>query len=67
MISRPWGFDVGKIASRVLLWHGTEDDVAPIDMARDLQRALPNADLRAVSGGGHFLLFDHWLEILAAL
>jgi len=67
VISRPWGFDVGKIASRVLLWHGTEDDVAPIDMARDLQRALPNADLRAVSGGGHFLLFDHWLEILAAL
>lgn len=65
LISRPWGFDVGEISSTVLLFHGTEDDVAPVGMARELERALPDAELRTFPGAGHFLLFDCWREILA--
>lgn len=48
-----WGFDLAAIASRVTLWHGTEDRMVPLANAEWLAAHLPDAELRLVRGEGH--------------
>jgi pimeloyl-ACP methyl ester carboxylesterase len=67
IFSRPWGFRLDDIAMKVRLWHGEEDASMPIAVGRHLARTIPNCRSKLLPGEGHFLLFDHWEEILAAM
>jgi pimeloyl-ACP methyl ester carboxylesterase len=68
LISRPWGFSLGKITRPVLLWHGEEDRNAPLPLAGYMAEQLPNSRLHIVPGEGHFSLLVRRMEaILAAL
>ncbi len=51
-----WGFELSSITQFVSVWHGEEDSLVPIEHARYLQDAIPNAVFQPVSGRGHFLL-----------
>jgi pimeloyl-ACP methyl ester carboxylesterase len=67
IFSRPWGFRLEDIAMEVRLWHGEEDASMPKAVGRHLARTIPNCHSTFLPGEGHFLLFDHWEEILAAM
>lgn len=45
-------------ACAVLMYHGTEDKVVPIAVARDLQERIPSSKLMEIPGRGHYFLYD---------
>lgn len=67
IFSRPWGFRLEDIAMEVHLWHGEEDASMPIAVGHHLARTIPKCHSTFLPGEGHFLLFDHWAEILATM
>jgi len=67
LIAAPWPFDLAQIRSPLALWHGDEDRIAPLAGAEPIARAVAHATLHPVPGAGHFLVFDHWREILSWL
>ena len=67
IFSRPWGFRLEDIAMDVHLWHGEEDASMPIAVGRHMARTVPNCHATFIHDEGHFLLFDHWREILGTM
>lgn len=53
--SRNWGFDLSEIAATVHLWHGDEDPLATVQMAKYLENEIPNCHANYVPGAGHLL------------
>jgi len=45
-------------ACAVLMYHGTEDKVVPIAVARDLRERIPSSNLTELPGRGHYFLYD---------
>jgi pimeloyl-ACP methyl ester carboxylesterase len=67
LFARPWGFaprDVGVVPVR--LWHGDADRVVPVSAGRYFAREIPGCRATFVPGGGHLLIVDHAMEIMAA-
>lgn len=61
--ARPWGFSLQEIKLPVAIWHG-EDDIVPIQEARLLAEAIPNARGRFFPNEGHLLIVSHFEEVL---
>jgi len=66
LLGRPWGFELADVRAPVTLWYGERDTTCPPSVGRDLERALPHAELRVVDAT-HQVLFSHWREILDGL
>jgi pimeloyl-ACP methyl ester carboxylesterase len=65
---RPWDVDLGSIRIPVHVWHGEEDAVVPVSMARWVARAIPGASATYLPGEGHFsLIARHSGAIFGAL
>jgi pimeloyl-ACP methyl ester carboxylesterase len=64
LLTRPWGFRLEDIHVPVHLWHGTDDNLTTIHMARFVAAKIPNSRLHICEGEAHLLLFRHWEEIL---
>jgi pimeloyl-ACP methyl ester carboxylesterase len=62
-----WGFDPSQIRVPTHLWQGDRDSLVPSRWADEWKSRIPDAQLHAVSGDGHFLVVAHAAEILAAL
>jgi pimeloyl-ACP methyl ester carboxylesterase/1-acyl-sn-glycerol-3-phosphate acyltransferase len=45
-------------ACAILMYHGTEDKVVPIAVARDLRERIPSSSLTELPGRGHYFLYD---------
>jgi len=56
--------DPTGLALPILVIHGDDDRLAPIEMGRELERRAPNAELVVVLGGSHALPVTH-PELLA--
>jgi pimeloyl-ACP methyl ester carboxylesterase len=67
LITRPWGFRLEEISVSVYLWHGSEDNLTTLSMARYIAEKIPNCKPTYCTGEGHLLLIPHWKEILAQL
>jgi pimeloyl-ACP methyl ester carboxylesterase len=67
LVTRPWGFSLRDITVPVLLWHGDQDASTPLAMAQYVAQTIPQCRASFLTGEGHFLLFEHWAEILQAL
>lgn len=52
--STGWGFDLARIASPVLLWHGEDDIFAPVQHTLWLARNIPGASAEVERGAAHF-------------
>lgn len=66
--SRPWGFLLKDIVTRVNLWHGEQDGSVPPTMGQYLARTIPNCRAIFHPGEGHFsLAINHMEEILSGL
>jgi pimeloyl-ACP methyl ester carboxylesterase len=66
-ITRPWGFALNEMNVPVQLWHGTDDNMTSIHMARYMAETIPNCKFTVYQNEGHLLIFPHWQEILSAL
>jgi pimeloyl-ACP methyl ester carboxylesterase len=64
---QPWGFDPAAIKPPVFIWHGGQDANVPVAMAQHLAERIPDSHLTIYRGEGHFIMSEHWTEILAAL
>lgn len=67
LTNREWGFDLGGIEARIDIWHGEADVNVPVHAATYLRDAIPHTRVTLLPGAGHFLIFERWGEILAAL
>ena len=67
LAARPWPFPPEKIDRLVHFWHGTEDTHSPLSRIRPVIDMVPNRRLTLIEGGGHFLIYEHWQEIIDAL
>lgn len=64
VFAAPWTHDLAAIAAPTVLWHGTEDRIAPRPAAAHLASAIPGCDYRVVAGAGHYWVFDGLPAIL---
>jgi pimeloyl-ACP methyl ester carboxylesterase len=65
---RPWGFKLRNIETRVLLWHGDSDDLAPTKLARYIAGKLRNCRATYYPGESHIEpITRHGEEILATI
>jgi pimeloyl-ACP methyl ester carboxylesterase len=68
LYTRPWGFLLNDIATRVDLWHGEQDASVPPTMGRYQASTIPNCRAMFYPGEGHFsLVINHMEEILSSL
>jgi pimeloyl-ACP methyl ester carboxylesterase len=60
---RPWEGLLPKVGAPVHLWHGSDDNWAPLAMAEWLARNLPNVvALKPLSGLSHYSALDAYLR-----
>ena len=68
LYTRPWGFLLQDIATRVNLWHGEQDVSVPPTMGQYQARTIPNCRAIFYPGEGHFsLVINHMEEVLSGL
>lgn len=67
LTARPWEVPLGRAASEIAFWHGTDDRLVPPSASDHLAQVLANATVRRVPAAGHFLVIDCWREILGWL
>ena len=68
LYTRPWGFLLQDIATRVNLWHGEQDVSVPPTMGQYQARTIPNCRAIFYPGEDHFsLVINHMEEILSGL
>ncbi len=65
--AQPWPFPVKNIKSKIDFWHGTNDQHSSISRIKPVIDAVPNKCVHQIEGGGHFLIYNHWQEILETL
>ncbi len=63
----PWDVDLSAIRCPVLLWYGSDDRFAPLAHGVWLSENVPGARLVVRDGEGHFGIYEHLGEMLAAL
>jgi pimeloyl-ACP methyl ester carboxylesterase len=63
---RHWGFNFEDIQTKVYLWHGEADNLAPASLAHYIADHLPNCESTFFPSEGHTdLLTKHIHEIMA--
>lgn len=63
----PDDLDLAKVTAKTLLLYGSADPQTGSGHATRWQRALPNARLEMVPGGGHDILEPMWHRVLSFL
>ena len=64
---RRWGFELGGVRSRVHLWHGEDDRMAPVAFGRYAAGRLPDCVATFCPGEGHMsILVNRMEEMLAS-
>jgi pimeloyl-ACP methyl ester carboxylesterase len=66
LLGSPWRFRLEAIEPAVLLWHGEDDALVPLAMARHLEATIPDCRATYFPGEGHLLFVDHISEIVEA-
>lgn len=61
---RPWGFNLSDIEMDVHVWHGDLDRNAVIGHGIHQANEIPHATLHRLPQEGHWLIFEHFDEIL---
>ncbi len=50
---------LGSIKCPVLVLHGSEDQIVPLQEAEEMQAAVPNSKFHQIPGAGHLLNLEH--------
>lgn len=59
-----WGFDLRRVQSKVVIWHGALDEMIPVAMGAYLSNQIPAAEAHFCEEDGHFLLLNRARQIL---
>ena len=62
-----WGFPINACKAEVHLYTGSLDQNTPPSMTEYLSRELTNSYRHLFQNEGHFILYNHWEEILKAV
>tara|TARA_R100000322_G_scaffold74172_3_gene46569 strand:- start:1264 stop:2124 length:861 start_codon:yes stop_codon:yes gene_type:complete len=67
---RDWGFRLKDVQAPVMLYQGQDDPIVVRENGEDLNRRLPQCDLRRIDGEGHFFPFlngfqHEWMAALS--
>ena len=62
-----WGFPLESITTPVRLWHGADDNFAPVSHTRWLAGKIPGAEVQVQSGTAHFGAVEVLPEMFAWL
>ena len=65
--ARSWGFDLREIDGPVHVWHGDADDTVTLPNGVYQANVIPHATLHEIRDEGHWLICDHFGEILTNL
>jgi pimeloyl-ACP methyl ester carboxylesterase len=65
--AKPWGFDVGAIATTVTIWHGAHDLMVPFAHGEWLAAHVPGARVHLYDDEGHISLVQQLPRILEDL
>ena len=63
----PWGFAPNDVQVSTLIWHGDQDGTSLVRNGRFLQKSIPNSQITILPNEGHFLIYRHFADMLAAL
>jgi pimeloyl-ACP methyl ester carboxylesterase len=64
---RPWGFRLRDIVIPVHVWHGDLDRNVVVESGAYLTDEVPHATLHRLPDEGHWLIYNHFDEILDSL
>lgn len=67
LLTRRWGFDLDEIEVPVHLWHGEQDAIIPVQLARRVAASIRECQATFVPDAGHLVLIDHARAILDTL
>lgn len=68
LLTSSWGIKFEDLLhNRVMIWHGTQDSNAPVQMIRYLAKRLPRCTLQEFEQDTHFTLHRHMDQILSEL
>ncbi len=67
MVTRPWGFELEQIHTPVSMWHGAEDTLAPMALARYVAGHIPGCVFKVIPGAGHAGTFSCADEVISTL
>ncbi len=58
-------FELGDFSGSVNFWHGDQDLILPLEMAKKMVNQLPGSVLNVVPGEGHYsIAFNHLERVL---
>ena len=67
-LARPWGFRIGDVPVPVLLWHGGQDRILPVETARLMAGRFRQCAATYYEGEGHFsVLVNRSRDLMCAL
>jgi pimeloyl-ACP methyl ester carboxylesterase len=67
-LARPWGFRIGDVPVPVLLWHGGQDRILPVETARLMAGRFRRCAATYYDGEGHFsVLVNRSRDLMCAL
>lgn len=62
---KSWPINPEKYPTNIQVWHGKEDQIIPVDMAKKLAQQVPQAKLNILANEGHYsLAFNYINQIL---
>lgn len=67
IFSSRWHVAYERITAPAVLWQGTADRIVPPAASLHLASQLPRCQLIRIEGAGHFWIFDHIPEVVAAV
>jgi len=67
MLTHEWGFPLEQIHTRVFMWHGAEDKLAPVALARYVAERIPGCVIKVIAGAGHAGTYSYADEVIATL
>ena len=67
ILTRDWGFPLEQIHTPVSMWHGAEDDLAPVALARYIAEHIPDCAIKIIPGAGHVGTYSCVDEVMSTL
>ncbi len=64
LMTKDWGYQLQEIDFPITIYHGDDDNLVPLSIARQSNEALKNSVLKTYPGRGHFMAFEISAEIV---
>lgn len=59
-----WSVPVDKLPREVQIWHGAEDQIIPVGMAKNFANIIPQAQLNILPGEGHYSPAFNYIPVI---